>query len=75
MLAFVARRSLFYMSRVGLGSLGVISEVTLQAVPSHRLLEHTFVSNMQVSFSSRAMQMWFWSCVAKERAADRHSTS
>lgn len=42
-------RSLFYMARVGLGSLGVISEVTLQTVPAQQLLEHTFVSSMQVS--------------------------
>ncbi len=40
--------SLFYMARVGLGALGVVSEVTLQAVPAHRLLQHTFVSTLQV---------------------------
>lgn len=44
-------RSLFYMARVGLGSLGVISEITLQAVPAHRLLEHTFVSSMKASLA------------------------
>jgi L-galactono-1,4-lactone dehydrogenase len=43
-------RSLFYMARVGLGSLGVISEVTLQTVPAQQLLEHTFVSSMQASW-------------------------
>lgn len=34
---------LFRMARVGLGALGVISEVTLRCVPNHKLLEHTFV--------------------------------
>jgi hypothetical protein len=29
--------------QVGLGALGIIAEVTLQCVPAHRLLEHTFV--------------------------------
>lgn len=46
-------RSLFYMARVGLGSLGVISEVTLQTVPAQQLLEHTFVSNMQARLPVR----------------------
>jgi hypothetical protein len=40
------------MARVGLGSLGVISEVTLQTVPAQQLLEHTFVSSMQVSLTA-----------------------
>ena len=34
----------FYLARVGLGALGVVSEVTLQCVPAHRLLERTFVA-------------------------------
>ena len=34
---------LFYLAKVGLGWLGVVSEVTLQCVPAHRLLQHTFV--------------------------------
>ncbi|KAK9866276.1 hypothetical protein WJX84_000737 [Apatococcus fuscideae] len=35
---------LFHMARVGLGCLGVVSEVTLQCVPAHHLLEHTYVT-------------------------------
>ena len=35
---------LFKLAKVGLGALGVVSEVTLQCVPQHRLLEHTFVT-------------------------------
>ncbi len=31
------------MARVGLGSLGVVTEVTLQCVPAHELVEHTYV--------------------------------
>nr|WKK54373.1 eAncGLDH [synthetic construct] len=38
---------LFYLARCGLGALGVVAEVTLQCVPRHKLLEHTFVSNMK----------------------------
>ena len=34
---------LFALAKVGLGALGVVSEVTLQCVPAHTLLEHTFV--------------------------------
>lgn len=33
---------LFHLAKVGLGLLGVVSEVTLQCVPAHRLLQHTF---------------------------------
>lgn len=34
---------LFRLAKVGLGCLGVVIEVTLQCVPAHELLEHTFV--------------------------------
>lgn len=34
---------MFHMAKVGLGCLGVVSEVTLQCVPAHTLLEHTYV--------------------------------
>ena len=34
---------LFYLARVGLGWLGVVSEVTIQCVPAHKLIQHTFV--------------------------------
>ena len=37
---------LFYFARCGLGGLGVVAEVTLQAVRAHRLREETFVTNM-----------------------------
>ena len=40
--------ALFNMARVGLGTLGVVAEVTLQAVPAHRLLERTFVTDLKV---------------------------
>ena len=32
------------MARVGLGCLGVATELTLQCVPSHTLVEKTFVA-------------------------------
>jgi L-galactono-1,4-lactone dehydrogenase len=38
---------LFYLAKVGLGWLGVVSEVTLQCVPSHKLMQHTFVETRQ----------------------------
>ena len=40
---------LFNMARVGLGALGIVSEVTLQLVPAHHLLEHTFIMSSKVS--------------------------
>ena len=39
---------LFRMARVGLGACGVVAEVVLQCVPAHQLLEHTYVSTMEV---------------------------
>lgn len=38
---------LFRMAKVGLGALGVVSEVTLQCVPAHRLLERTFTTSLK----------------------------
>ena len=34
---------LFEMAKVGLGCLGVVVEVTMECIPAHDLLEHTFV--------------------------------
>ena len=34
---------LFELAKVSLGALGIVAKVTLQCVPAHRLLEHTFV--------------------------------
>ena len=34
---------LFDLGRVGLGCLGVVVEITMQCIPAHDLLEHTFV--------------------------------
>ncbi|GBG88807.1 hypothetical protein CBR_g48422 [Chara braunii] len=36
---------LFKLARCGLGALGVVTEVTLQCVPAHQLVEYTFASN------------------------------
>lgn len=38
---------LFYLTRVGLGACGVVAEVELQCVPSHHLLQHTYVTNLE----------------------------
>jgi len=38
---------LFYIAKVGLGWLGVVSEVTLQCVPAHRLVQHTYVETRE----------------------------
>uniref|UniRef100_A0A7S2IF32 FAD-binding PCMH-type domain-containing protein n=1 Tax=Haptolina brevifila TaxID=156173 RepID=A0A7S2IF32_9EUKA len=38
---------LFYLAKVGLGWLGVVSEVTIQCVPAHRLLQHTYVETRE----------------------------
>ena len=40
-------QELFHMARVGLGSLGVVTEVTLQCVPAHELVEHTYVATKE----------------------------
>jgi len=34
---------MFQLAKVGLGCLGVVSEVTMKVVPAHDLLEHTYV--------------------------------
>ena len=39
---------LFRLAKVGLGLLGVASEITLQCVPAHSLQEHTFVASAKV---------------------------
>lgn len=39
---------LFGLAKVGLGLLGVVSELTLQCVDAHELLEHTSVTTIQV---------------------------
>eukprot|EP00316_Scyphosphaera_apsteinii_P004299 CAMPEP_0119314704 /NCGR_PEP_ID=MMETSP1333-20130426/33735_1 /TAXON_ID=418940 /ORGANISM="Scyphosphaera apsteinii, Strain RCC1455" /LENGTH=512 /DNA_ID=CAMNT_0007319875 /DNA_START=93 /DNA_END=1631 /DNA_ORIENTATION=- len=37
-----ANPRIFRLARVGLGALGIVSEFTLQCVPAHKLLQHTF---------------------------------
>jgi L-galactono-1,4-lactone dehydrogenase len=34
---------LFQLAKVGLGCLGVVAEVTMQCIPAHNLVEHTYV--------------------------------
>lgn len=34
---------MFHLAKVGLGCLGVVSEITMQCIPAHNLLEHTYV--------------------------------
>ena len=46
---------LFRLARVGLGALGIVTDVTLQCVPVHRLLEHTFVASVKVRCLHRAL--------------------
>jgi len=40
-------RELFHLAKVGLGCLGVLVEVTMECIPAHRLVEHTFVLTRQ----------------------------
>ena len=35
--------ALFQLAKVGLGCLGIVVEVTMECIPSHQLVEHTFV--------------------------------
>ena len=39
--------ALFRLAKVGLGALGVVTEVTLQCVPAHRLVQHTYVDTRE----------------------------
>jgi len=34
---------LFHLAKVGLGCLGIVSEITMKCIPTHNLLEHTYV--------------------------------
>ena len=34
---------LFHLAKVGLGCLGVVAEITMEVIPAHKLVEHTFV--------------------------------
>jgi L-galactono-1,4-lactone dehydrogenase len=34
---------LFHLAKVGLGCLGIVTELTLKCIPAHKLVEHTFV--------------------------------
>lgn len=36
-------RVLFALAKVGLGCLGIVVEVTMECIPAHKLVEHTFV--------------------------------
>ena len=43
-LSATSHPDLFEMAKVGLGALGVVTEVTLQCVDAHDLLEHTYTT-------------------------------
>lgn len=51
---------LFKMARVGLGCLGVVTELTLQAVPAQKLKEKTFVA------SAKQVRCCYAECVIEE---------
>ncbi len=40
-------RALFELAKVAVGCLGVVVEITMQCIPAHHLLEHTFVLTRQ----------------------------
>ena len=42
---------LFQLAKVGLGCLGVVSEVTMKCIPAHRLVERTFVLSRKEAVS------------------------
>mmetsp|Transcript_4322 Transcript_4322/g.12072 ORF Transcript_4322/g.12072 Transcript_4322/m.12072 type:complete len:508 (+) Transcript_4322:152-1675(+) len=57
----------FQLAKVGLGCLGIVSEVTMKVVPAHRLVEHTFVLtraeakaqlNSLLNFHKHVRYMW-----------------
>eukprot|EP00529_Nitzschia_sp_RCC80_P011657 CAMPEP_0113486334 /NCGR_PEP_ID=MMETSP0014_2-20120614/24943_1 /TAXON_ID=2857 /ORGANISM="Nitzschia sp." /LENGTH=572 /DNA_ID=CAMNT_0000380003 /DNA_START=73 /DNA_END=1788 /DNA_ORIENTATION=+ /assembly_acc=CAM_ASM_000159 len=44
---------LFELARVGLGCLGVVVEVTMECIPAHKLVEHTFVLTREEAISKK----------------------
>ncbi|CAB9504504.1 galactono-1,4-lactone dehydrogenase 2, mitochondrial [Seminavis robusta] len=44
---------LFHLTKVGLGCLGIVVEVTMQCIPAHDLVEHTFVLTRQQAREQR----------------------
>jgi L-galactono-1,4-lactone dehydrogenase len=48
---------LFRLARVGLGALGVVSEVTLQCVDAHRLIQHTFTTTRASAAANHASHL------------------
>lgn len=44
---------LFELARVGLGLLGVVVEVTMECIPAHKLVEHTFVLTREEAISRK----------------------
>jgi L-galactono-1,4-lactone dehydrogenase len=63
-----ANPALFELARVGLGALGVVAEVTLQCVPAHQLLEHTFVTTAQARRPRPARLVYIFDLVLKHGA-------
>ena len=47
-LSDASHKDLFHLAKAGLGLLGVVSDVTLQCVKAHTLLEHTYVTTAEV---------------------------
>lgn len=44
---------LFELARVGLGCLGIVVEVTMECIPAHHLIEHTFVLTRKDAMSRK----------------------
>lgn len=44
---------LFHLAKVGLGCLGVVVEITMKCIPSHKLVEHTFVLTREEAVNRR----------------------
>ena len=49
--------SLFQLARTSLGLLGIVTEVTLQCVPSHKLIEETLVMSCEEVFKQHETMM------------------
>lgn len=54
---------LFDLARVGLGALGIVAEMTLQCVPAHRLVEHTFATTRKVFVCADMVSLSLRACV------------
>jgi hypothetical protein len=61
--------SVFRAAKVGLGALGIVSELTLKCIPQHRLLEHTYTTTPR---QVRLTQQYYYYVIYRQGRVDVH---